>query len=151
MKTQTEIQVEHAAWSNRNFKGKEGEVCAREILRVLDELQNADPTAMQFDDPTADSLIPAIQRVLMKHYGLLVPLAGMMEELGELAHATLKSFQGIRTNEDHEAAKVDAHADLQLYGMDYATRAGFCAEVALNETWSKVSQRDWIEHPETGT
>lgn len=47
-------------------------------------------------------------------------LLGMIEEVGELAHAQLKFEQGIRVNEDHIAARKDAIADIALYLI------GFC-------------------------
>jgi NTP pyrophosphatase (non-canonical NTP hydrolase) len=53
------------------------------------------------------------------------PMVGMFEELGELAHAYLKTKQGIRgTKEEHHAAMCDAVADLIVFFLDYSVRAG---------------------------
>lgn len=51
------------------------------------------------------------------------PLLGLVEEVGELAHAVLKSEQGIRgTIEEHEAAAQDAIGDATIYLLDLANR-----------------------------
>lgn len=50
------------------------------------------------------------------------PLLGMIEELGELAHAHLKGLQGIRhTPEEILAMKKDACADFMIFLADYFT------------------------------
>lgn len=50
------------------------------------------------------------------------PLLGMIEELGELAHAHLKGLQGIRhTPEEILAMKKDACADFMIFLSDYFT------------------------------
>lgn len=74
-------------------------------------------------------------------------LLGAMEELGELAHAHLKSEQGIRNNENHEENKKDAVADVIIYLCDYCNSQGFDLEDILRETWNKVLQRDWVNNP----
>jgi NTP pyrophosphatase (non-canonical NTP hydrolase) len=51
------------------------------------------------------------------------PVLGVIEELGELSHAHLKTLQGIRNNEDHFAAKKDAVGDILIYLADYCGRA----------------------------
>jgi NTP pyrophosphatase (non-canonical NTP hydrolase) len=79
------------------------------------------------------------------------PLLGAMEELGELAHAQLKSEQGIRMNEDHRANKIDAIADVIIYLADYCNGQGIDLEDALRTTWNQVRQRDWTRNKETGT
>ena len=53
------------------------------------------------------------------------PLMGIMEELGELAHAFLKREQGIRgTREEHDAAIKDAIGDVMIYLMDFCSCEG---------------------------
>lgn len=71
------------------------------------------------------------------------PLVGIMEELGELAHAHLKAAQGIRRDEDHEAGARDAVGDIIIYVADYCNAAGLDLEEIVGETWAKVKQRDW--------
>ncbi len=49
---------------------------------------------------------------------------GMIEEVGELAHAVLKRKQGIRNSEDHDANIKDAVADIGIYLIGYCTEVG---------------------------
>jgi len=50
------------------------------------------------------------------------PLLGVIEEIGELCHAHLKSVQGIRgTPEEHQAKKRDSVGDIVIYLADFAT------------------------------
>lgn len=79
-----------------------------------------------------------------------MPLMGALEELGELAHAHLKTEQGIRTSEDHRAAKVDALADIIVYLADYANVEGIDLHEAVEQTWAKVRRRDWKADSEKG-
>jgi len=54
------------------------------------------------------------------------PFYGMIEEIGELAHAILKKKQGIRgTPEEHDAAIKDAIADCMIFATDYCCRNYF--------------------------
>jgi len=71
------------------------------------------------------------------------PLLGVVEEVGELCHAHLKHEQGIRTNEDHDAAKRDAVGDIVIYLSDYCSAEGIDLQAAVEETWAEVSKRDW--------
>jgi len=58
------------------------------------------------------------------------PLLGLIEEVGELAHAVLKRNQGIRTGENHIEQMKDAIGDIVIYAADYATRQGFQLDAA---------------------
>lgn len=76
---------------------------------------------------------------------------GMMEELGELSHAHLKTIDGIRgTAESHSLKERDALGDLLLFACAFASAQGYDLETILNETWEQVSQRDWIKYPLNG-
>lgn len=77
-------------------------------------------------------------------------LHGVMEELGELAHAHLKETQGIRLNEDHEAEAKDAIGDIVIYLADYCNKRGFDLEEIVDSTWREVKQRDWTKNNENG-
>lgn len=77
-------------------------------------------------------------------------LLGAMEELGELSHAHLKAEQGIRTGEDHIAAKKDALGDIVTYLAAYCNSEGIDFESAVQDTWDRVKQRDWKNNPVTG-
>ena len=48
----------------------------------------------------------------------IMPIMGMIEELGELTHAHLKELQGIRKS-DFLADKKDAIADITIYLLNY--------------------------------
>lgn len=78
------------------------------------------------------------------------PLLGIGEELGELNHAFLKKEQGIRTNEDHDSAMVDAVGDILIYLLDFCNAMGYNANNILETTWGKVKQRDWVNSPTNG-
>jgi len=75
------------------------------------------------------------------------PLLGVMEELGELAHAHLKKAQGIRTNEDHDAKAADAVADIVIFLADYCSAVGIDLESVVRDTWAEVRTRDWRANP----
>ena len=78
------------------------------------------------------------------------PLLGLMEELGELAHAHLKGQQGIRhTADEIEYKKRDALGDLIIQACDYASRGGFHLSDAVLEAWEQVRKRDWLSNPMT--
>jgi NTP pyrophosphatase (non-canonical NTP hydrolase) len=75
---------------------------------------------------------------------------GLVEEVGELSHAHLKNLQGIRDLQDDEVAteaKVDAVGDILIYLFNYCSFEGINVANALDRTWRKVSQRDWIADP----
>lgn len=62
----------------------------------------------------------------------LMPLMGIIEELGELAHAQLKGEQGIRyTPEVVMAKKVDAIGDILVYTSDYCSALGLDLEECI--------------------
>jgi NTP pyrophosphatase (non-canonical NTP hydrolase) len=78
-------------------------------------------------------------------------LLGMVEEVGELAHAYLKRAQGIRgTTAEHDAAIRDAIGDILIYMLDFASLEGLNVSRILNDTWEKVSQRDWKKNAVDG-
>lgn len=79
------------------------------------------------------------------------PLLGVVEEVGELSHAHLKAEQGIRTNQDHAAAKIDAIGDIVIYLADYCSANGICLHTAVETTWRMVQRRDWQNDPAKGT
>lgn len=79
------------------------------------------------------------------------PLLGVVEEVGELAHAVLKRKQGIRgTDEQHLAAERDAIGDILIYLADYCGRRGFTLDAIVTDTWATVSKRDWTKNKQTG-
>ena len=79
-------------------------------------------------------------------------LLGVMEELGELAHAHLKGVQRIRgTTAEHDAAAKDAIADCLIFLCDYTSRRGWDLQEIVEATWAEVRQRDWRANPASGT
>lgn len=76
------------------------------------------------------------------------PLLGLIEEVGELAHAHLKMEQGIR---DSTIADVkDAVGDILIYLASYCNANGIYLTDAANEAWKQVKNRDWIKYPKDG-
>jgi len=78
-------------------------------------------------------------------------LLGIVEEVGELCHAHLKFEQNIRTNEPHAESKCDALGDIFIFMLGYANKNGIDLQAAIEETWTKVKQRDWTVNSDTGT
>lgn len=78
------------------------------------------------------------------------PLLGLIEEVGELAHAVLKRKQAIRTGEDHDAAEEDAMADILIYLLSYANANGKDLEEIAGRVLAEVHERDWVARPVTG-
>jgi NTP pyrophosphatase (non-canonical NTP hydrolase) len=72
---------------------------------------------------------------------------GMVEELGELAHARRCHHQKIRGMDDFHAfraAEEDALGDIQVFWIDYCTKAGYDAAKVLNKVWTEtVRKRQW--------
>lgn len=73
---------------------------------------------------------------------------GMVEELGELSHARLKGYQGIRAID--RFAERDAMGDLLIYALHYCTTKGWMLSEIIEETWDDVKTRDWIKYPKNG-
>jgi NTP pyrophosphatase (non-canonical NTP hydrolase) len=78
-------------------------------------------------------------------------LLGVVEEVGELAHAHLKDIQGIRGDAyKHEAESRDAIGDMLIYLMGYCSYREWSLAKILLDTWQDVKQRNWIANPEDG-
>ena len=76
-------------------------------------------------------------------------LMGVVEEVGELAHAHLKGHQGIRGTEDHVAAAQDAVGDIGVYLMSYCDMRGWSMTDLIEKTWGEVRRRDWVTNPDS--
>ena len=68
---------------------------------------------------------------------------GVVEEVGELAHAILKTRQGIRLDEDHQAQEIDAIGDIAIFLLGYCNDRGLNLMSIIETTWLEVYQRDW--------
>ena len=74
-------------------------------------------------------------------------LIGMVEEVGELAHAHLKQIQKIRgTYEEHRAQKADAIGDILMYLLHYATLERFDMDSLVQKVWEDINKRDWLRN-----
>lgn len=78
-------------------------------------------------------------------------LLGAVEELGEIAHHVLKLQQGIRGSDEHHLEEIeDGVADCVIFLAGLATHYGFDFGRAVEQTWAKVKQRDWVNFPTNG-
>lgn len=80
-------------------------------------------------------------------------LLGVVEEVGELCHAVLKSKQKIRGGENQNASmekEMDAIGDILIYLTGFCNKRGYSLHDILFHTWEGVSLRDWIKYPSTG-
>lgn len=105
--TLARLQVELAAWQNRNF-----------------------------------GAIPMWQ-----------PALGAGEEVGELQHAVLKHYQGIRGLDDRErllAQASDSVGDAVVYLMQVCTALRLDFETVVRGTAMHVLKRDWVKDPLAG-
>ncbi len=79
-------------------------------------------------------------------------LLGLVEEVGELAHAHLKHQQGIRGYTDviYREEVGDAIGDIVIYLASYCNTNDFNLALEVKKTWDAVRKRDWKEDPENG-
>lgn len=84
----------------------------------------------------------------LSHDGLL----GVVEEVGELAHAHLKRSQGIRGEDSKHVADIkDAIGDIIIYLASYCNTNGHDLENCLKFAWQEVKERDWQKNKVDGT
>lgn len=78
-------------------------------------------------------------------------LLGLVEEVGELAHAHLKMDQNIRgTKEEHMAEAKDAIGDIIVFLSGYCNLMGIDFQDAVETAWNTVKQRDFVKFPRNG-
>ena len=68
-------------------------------------------------------------------------LIGVVEEVGELAHANLKSRQ---VGENLEADERDAIGDIIIFLIGYCNKRNFSVMDIIRQTWDEVKQRDYV-------
>lgn len=74
-------------------------------------------------------------------------LVGMVEEVGELAHALLKMDQGIRgTENEHMAEARDAIGDIFIYCAGLCNKLGINMQACIAHAWIEVGSRDWTKN-----
>lgn len=86
-----------------------------------------------------------------KNFGFPSPeqlFLGVVEEVGELAHAQLKMAQGIRGV--GEADVKDAVGDVVIFLAGFCTAMGYDFGKIVETTWSQVKQRDWTKNRKDG-
>lgn len=72
------------------------------------------------------------------------PLLGVVEEVGELAHAHLKEVDGIRgTREELQLKGKDAVGDIVHFLAGYCTTRGWSLEECVGYAWESIKDRDW--------
>lgn len=78
-------------------------------------------------------------------------LVGVVEEVGELAHALLKKDQHIRGSaEEHDAAAKDAIGDIFIYMAGLCNKNGWNMEECIKRAWIEVGNRDWTKNKVDG-
>lgn len=78
-------------------------------------------------------------------------LVGVVEEIGELAHALLKKDQHIRGSaEEHDAAAKDAIGDIFIYMAGLCNKNGWNMEGCIRRAWIEVGNRDWTKNKVDG-
>jgi NTP pyrophosphatase (non-canonical NTP hydrolase) len=80
------------------------------------------------------------------------PLLGIVEEVGELAHARLKHEQAIRGYDIEKSRSEieDAIGDIQVFLAGFCNTNGYDLDEIVTRVWADVKTRDWVAHPETG-
>jgi NTP pyrophosphatase (non-canonical NTP hydrolase) len=86
-----------------------------------------------------------------KHSTAIHQTLGVAEEVGELCHAVLKMEQGIRGDQEkHMLDAEDAIGDIIIYLTGVCDNLSLRLEDCVDQAWSRVSKRDWVEDPEKG-
>jgi hypothetical protein len=136
-------ELSEAVWSSIAFSDDTDEACVRDLLMcqvllgrivhaVLKGLQNIRGHGAQ----DVERLLWAADK--------------MAEFMIRLCH-DYGVPNGIETDETVTFSKeVDAVADIEIYMADYCRRNGISLELAVIETWRKVSQRNWKADPAKG-
>lgn len=76
-------------------------------------------------------------------------LKGVMEELGELCHADLKTEQKIRGYDDVRGREEikDAVGDLTIYLINYCNVNQMKFSECIDLAYQTIKKRDWIKNP----
>lgn len=146
-----EATAEVVRWTNRIKLLDARHVLARDVLEGRrDDLLGPQPEA-PFSLATLQREQAEWARRNFGEQPAWCSVVGAMEELGELAHALLKSQQGIRgTDEEHRAAAADAVADVIVFLAGFCSATKIDLEKTVRETWGEVKQRDWAKDRKNG-
>lgn len=146
----TLFQAEVKEWAYRNF-GAPGEGRSDALERLYAYIES-DEDADDFEKRYQHILgLAQVVRDAPPDAPAYRPLLGIVEELGELAHAHLKGEQGIRlTPEQVLEKKKDAVGDLFVYAADYCNRNGLTLPECIERAWGEVRDRDWRKNKMDG-
>jgi NTP pyrophosphatase (non-canonical NTP hydrolase) len=71
---------------------------------------------------------------------------GLIEELGELSHAVLKSQMGSREPDiDYKAKMRDAVGDITIFLADFCKRSRISLESCIIDAWAEVGKREFTQ------
>lgn len=154
------LQREHAPWEERNFGKTPGHHPLLGMIEELGELDDA-KNADDIKDGLADTIVFMahfcnIFSFDLDHVAVKAAALGYRpserKAIGKLSHHFLKREQGIRgTPEEHRAKMHEALIELYAILLDTATEHDLDLLQAVDETWSRVKQRDWKKNATTGT
>jgi NTP pyrophosphatase (non-canonical NTP hydrolase) len=163
-----DLQTKHQAWSVRNFGDRGPIQGALGINEEVGELTHAIEVndAAEVRDAIGDITLFTIEYVSKRQWKMLEVIAptqarflklkphpGIVVSAGRIAHAELKLWQGIRGYEGHASKALEAARDLMRYlpvFTDAYFPSGPSYENIVIETWSTVSQRDWVKDRDAG-
>lgn len=87
------------------------------------------------------------------HHGDRLPdmtFAGIVEEVGELAHHHLKQQQGTHESDSkHEAGAKDAVGDIVIFLCGYCTSRGWSIAEIVEAVWANVQTREYERKAES--
>lgn len=162
MKSLSEIQQEQAQWSDRNFGPQSPE---RMIFGMMEELGELAET--HFSDAKTkidENILYAISLLADICHCHLKRQQGIRGDIQEPDVSSLEaSLNGVRhfwysneptmftPEEPNSEKRKDSWADMMIFGLGYLTAAklGDASEI-LNEVWSQVQQRDWVNKKKDG-
>lgn len=169
MLTYDQFQKEHLEWSAHNWREQPPWVPLLGIVEEVGELASSrvtDGGVASAADAVGDILVylahycndmdvsmqEAWDSRKAKNKMLRVgAFPKIVAQLGRLAHAHIKQYQGIRTNEDHDATRLAAVGDLMRFLDIYCSIHYMNMQQCMEETWTKVKQRDWVANPVDGS
>lgn len=160
-----ELQSEVGAWSQRNFPNAKPYQPLLGVQEELGELVEAHSQFMtrrvgriDIEDALADLVIFLADYCERNSYSMrwrlaepARPIEGLQVAVGRLAHAHLKTEQGIRGNErELESLAQKSIEQILCYAHDYASVYGIDFYRCIDDTWRQVKRRDWQKYPDTG-
>jgi NTP pyrophosphatase (non-canonical NTP hydrolase) len=160
MKTLQQIQTEVGEWSKRNFGNQSS---WKPLIGLVEEYSELVDARDSFDSDKVEDGLGDIgiylcdfcsrERIfLSEHYwknSCDNLVNQMLFPLGALCHHFLKREQNIRTEENHNLLVAEyAQQILEILWRIKVGEKDFLT--ILNETWEKVSKRDWAKNKVTG-